>query len=120
MKPDPVSDRVLLMHILDCIEQVRHYTGGGRETFFNSRMIQDAVLRNLQILAESSQRLSEDSKATQPDIPWRDISGFRNVLAHAYLSIDLDAVWDVVERNLEDLSVAAEKMLLAVKMDGSS
>ena len=92
MTPTTESDRVLLVHILDCIQQIQEYTGNERETFFNSRIIQDAVVRNLQILAESSQKLSEPLKATQQSIAWRKIAGFRNVLAHGYLSLDLEAV----------------------------
>ena len=51
------------------------------------------MIRNLQILAESSQRLSSEIKGTQPQIPWRELAGFRNVIVHGYLGIDLGAVW---------------------------
>ena len=112
MTPTAASDRLLLEHILDCIRQIQEYTGYDRETFFGSQMVQDATARNLQVLAESTQRLSESIKAGRQDIPWRKIAGFRNVLVHSYLSLDLEAVWSVVEHNLEDLSEAAEEMLL--------
>lgn len=78
--------------------------------FRSSRLIQDAVTRNLQILAESSQRLSEGTKATEPGIQWRAISGFRNILVHDYLAIDIDAMWLVVDGELAHLKAAIERM----------
>ena len=73
-------------------------------------MVQDAVVRNLQTLAESTQRLSASLKATEPDVPWDSIAGFRNVLVHNYLGIDLELVWNVVETDLPELKSAIERM----------
>lgn len=73
-------------------------------------MVQDAVVRNLQTLAESTQRLSASLKATEPDVPWDSIAGFRNVLVHNYLGIDLESVWSVVETDLPELKSAIERM----------
>ena len=100
MTPGMQSDRLLLEHIGECIERIREYTGGERATFHTSKMVQDAVLRNLQTLAESTQRLSPAIKSTEQGVPWRAIAGFRNVLAHDYFHVDLDVVWTVVERDL--------------------
>ena len=110
MKPDAQSDRVLLEHIHECIERIREYTGSKRASFYGSRLVQDAVVRNLQTLAESTQRLSNAVKETERDVPWRAIAGFRNVLVHGYLQVDLDAVWSVVERDLPELARATERM----------
>lgn len=68
-----------------------------RDTFFGSQMVQDAVARNLQTLAEPSQRLSDATRAREPSVPWRSISGLRNVLAHGYLGLDPEAVWSIVD-----------------------
>ena len=111
MKPDSRSDRVLLEHILECIARIREYTGGKRATFDGSKMVQDAVVRNLQTLAESTQRLSESLRNTEPGVPWRAIAGFRNVLTHGYLDIDVEAVWSVIELDLPELASAVERMM---------
>lgn len=103
-------DGVLLEHVGRCIERIREYTNGSRTTFFDSHMVQDAVVRNLQTLAEATQRISEPLKATEPAVPWSAISGFRNVLTHNYLGIDLEAVWSVVEIDLPELGSALERM----------
>ena len=69
------------------------------------------MIRNLQTLTESSQRLSNDIKATEPQIPWRDLAGFRNVIVHGYLRMDLVAVWLVVEQDLPPLAAAIDRMV---------
>jgi len=83
---------------------------GRRAAFYDSHLVQDAVVRNLQILAESTQRLSGPLKATEPTVPWNAIAGFRNLLVHNYLGIDLAAVWGVVEKDLPALELALERM----------
>ena len=77
----------------------------------DSTLIQDAVLRNLQNMAESTQRLSDTLKAAHPEVPWYQLSGFRNMLVHDYLDIEQERVWLVVERELLDLKRAIAAML---------
>ena len=87
MNPGPEADRVLLAHMHDCLERILEYTNAERACFDASRLVQDAVIRNLQTLAESSQRLSSEIKVTELQIPWRELAGFRNVIVHgAYFS----------------------------------
>ena len=105
-----LSDQVLLAHIRECIKRIQEYTGGKRETFYSSHLVQDAVVRNLQTLAESTQKLSAGLKASEPGIPWRSIAGFRNVLAHGYLGLDQEVVWSVIEQDLPKLTEAIERM----------
>ena len=92
---------MLLTHMRDCLDRILEYTNAERSRFDASRLVQDAVIRNLQTLAESSQRLSSEIKATEPQIPWRELAGFRNVIVHGYLGVDLGAVWLVVEPALK-------------------
>ena len=111
MKPGPIADAVHIAHMLDCIEKVQAYTAGGEASFRSSTLIQDAVIRNLQTMAESAQKLSEDLKTQYPSVPWRAIAGFRNIIVHDYLGIDLDVVWSVVDQELSTL----KKALMAMK-----
>ena len=110
MTPGPDSDRVLLAHMQECMARIHEYTDDDRHRFEHSRLVQDAVIRNLQTLAESSQRLSLEIKFTEPQIPWRDLAGFRNVIVHGYLGVDLVAVWLVVEQDLPALEAALQRM----------
>lgn len=115
MTPNKESDDVLLKHIRECIARIREYTADGRTAFYASTLVQDAVMRNLQNLAESTQRLSETIKDSEPHVPWRDVAGFRNVLTHDYFGVDLDTVWSVVEADLPHLALAIDRMALALR-----
>jgi uncharacterized protein with HEPN domain len=110
VNPSPEADRVLLAHMRDCLDRIVEYTNAERARFDASRLVQDAVIRNLQTLAESSQRLSSELKVTEPQIPWRELAGFRNVIVHGYLGVDLGAVWLVVEQDLPALTEAVNRM----------
>lgn len=110
MTPGPDSDRVLLAHMRECIKHILEYTESDKSRFETSRLVQDAVIRNLQTLTESSQRLSDGIKTTEPQVPWRELSGFRNVIVHGYLGIDLAAVWLVIEQDLPPLADALDRM----------
>ena len=77
--------------------------------------MQVGVVRNLQTIAESTQRLSDGLKETDREVPWRAIAGFRNVLVHDYFEVDLEAVWGVVEQDLPTLDGAVDRMTHIVR-----
>jgi len=83
----------------------------GRTEFDHDFELRDATMYRLQTLAESTQRLSASFKESHPEIPWDDIAGFRNRAVHAYLTIDLDIVWDIVERDVVPLRTCARAEL---------
>lgn len=87
-------------HVLESIRRIREDTIGGRGAFFASRTLQDAILRNLQLLCESTKRVDERYKQKHWDVNWRSIAGMRNVLVHDYFEVDLETVWQIVERDL--------------------
>lgn len=97
-------------HILDTIEKIRRIESRG--SLVDDDILYDAALRNLQTMSESSQCLPDRVKALYPQIPWREISGFRNILVHNYLgNIDPLTVQRVVERHLVPLEQAKSDML---------
>ena len=114
MNSGPHSDRTLIHHIRSCIRRIREYTENNHFVFFGSQMVQDAVVRNLQTMAESTQRLSDSLKESEKGVPWSEMAGFRNILVHGYLEVDLDLVWTVVERDLPTLAEAVDRMAHAV------
>ena len=109
------SDRIYLDHILECISWIIHFTAEGRDLFFKDRKTQSAVLRELQTLAESTERLSDDFKSKHPQIPWENIAGFRNVLVHDYLGIKLDRIWEIIEKDLRLLKTTLGKTTEEIK-----
>ncbi len=104
-------DSRYLAHILDAIHRIEQRTAGGHAAFFEDDVLQDAVIRRLETLADATQYLSAELKQRYPGIPWRQIIDFRNRVAHGYLNIDLERVWDVVEGDLPRLKVVAEAEL---------
>ncbi len=75
-------------------------------------MIQDAVIRNLEIIGEATKRLSWEIRENHPDIPWRKMAGLRDVLIHEYLRVDLEEVWIIVDTNLPVLKRKINQMII--------
>jgi len=105
------DDRVYLTHILECIEWIESYTREGYTAFSASRQIQDAVLRNFEVMGEATKRLSAVVRDAHPEVSWRQVAGFRDVLIHDYFGIDLDEVWGVVTINLHALKQQIKSVL---------
>jgi uncharacterized protein with HEPN domain len=105
------KDRVYLDHILECIGWIERFTAEGCEAFLKDRKTQSAVLRELQTLAESTERLSEEFKSRHPQIPWRNIAGFRNILVHDYLGIKLQRIWEIIEADLRLLKATLNQAI---------
>jgi len=97
------DDSFYLRHILECISRIEEDIAGGVEEFRASRMAQDAVLRNLQVLSESCQRLSGTLKSRWPQVEWAQIAAFRNVLVHDYVGLDMDRIWEVTQHDIPEL-----------------
>ena len=111
MKKD---DRLYLDFALECIDRIESYVEGGRESFDSDRKTQDAVLRNLHTLTESTMRLSKELREAHSHIPWKEIAGFRQVVVHDYLDINLDITWNVITRNLPTLKVELQHILASL------
>ena len=109
------DDSVYIHHIAECIRRIEENTNTGREGFLQTHTLQDAVLGNLQTLSEATQRLSDAAKAGHPEIEWSRIAAFRNVLVHNYLGIDLDTVWEIVQRDIPEL----KRVILAMSQEES-
>ncbi len=105
------DDSVYLRHILECIRRIEENTRPGREDFLQTHTLQDAVLRNLQTLSESTQRLSPALKAQHPEIEWTRIAAFRNLLVHDYLGVDMETIWEIIQRDVPALKRASLALL---------
>jgi uncharacterized protein with HEPN domain len=105
------SDRIYLLHIRDAINRVGQYIAPGRPAFLWSHMIQDAVVRNLEVISEAVNNLSEQLKDGHEDIPWKQIAGMRDKMIHEYFGVNLELVWRAAETELPSLKLAVESIL---------
>ena len=101
----PSRDHTYLVHMLAAIERIRRYVGRkGRATFLRNALLQDAVIRNIEIVGEAAGRVSTETTSRTPEVPWREIVGMRHRLIHGYLEVNLNTVWQVVARDLPALA----------------
>jgi uncharacterized protein with HEPN domain len=105
------DNKFYLIHINECIDDVAAYTADGYDTFMGSTLVQDAVIRKLQIMAESTMPLPEEMRTAHPEVNWRDIRGFHNVVVHDYTEVDQGKVWDIVQNDLPGLKSAVEALM---------
>lgn len=103
--------RVYMVHILEAIEKIRRYTANGKDSFFAQEVIQDAVVRNLEIIGEAAKRVPPEARASYPNISWKGMAGLRDVLIHDYEGLDLVRIWQVVESDLPLLQDAIQNSL---------
>jgi uncharacterized protein with HEPN domain len=94
------DDRIYLIHIWECIQRIESYSIEGRSAFLESTMMQDAIIRNFEIIGEATKHLSLEMRQSHPEIQWRGLAGFRDVLIHNYMGVDLVEVWNIIENEL--------------------
>ncbi|MBI3321980.1 MAG: DUF86 domain-containing protein [Candidatus Omnitrophica bacterium] len=105
------DDRERLLDIQEAISRIEKYAAQGRVAFERDELIQNWVLRHLQIIGEAARGLSTEFTTRHPEVPWSKIIGMRNILVHDYFGIDVDAVWAAVEHDLPALARQMQAIL---------
>ena len=105
------QDKPYLQHIADAIQKIKEYTSLGHETFMEQTHWQDAVIRKLEIVGEAVKHLSPDLKKQYPNVHWRRIAGLRDVLIHDYMGVDMNAVWDITQKDIPEFKKNIQEML---------
>lgn len=109
-----IRDKSRLEHILQAIERIGRYTKGKTfDDFIADDMMYYAVVKNIEIIGEASNVLTEEFRNAHPDTPWKLVNGMRNYIVHEYFQVDNNVVWDVITGDLPLL----EKQIIAYIME---
>lgn len=108
MSKDP---RVYLAQVLERADRIERYITDGQDAFFSDEKTQDAVIRNFEVIGEAVKRVPADYREAHPEIPWKLMAGFRDVLIHGYEGVDLARVWKVAAVDLPDARTAIARLL---------
>ncbi|MCL6103845.1 MAG: DUF86 domain-containing protein [Bacteroidetes bacterium] len=105
------DDIAYIEHILLSISKIDAFTVSmTRSDFEQNEMVQDAVIRNIEIIGEVSKRVSNDLKTTYFDVPWREMAGMRDKLIHDYMGVDVDVVWKTIKVDIPQLLVLLKRI----------
>jgi uncharacterized protein with HEPN domain len=105
------DDRLYLHHIVERCHRISRFIGAGRGAFMASEQLQDAVIRNVEVIGEAAKRVSVDARARLASLDWKAICGMRDVLIHDYIGVDLDEVWNVASSRIPELQAALDQYL---------
>ena len=100
-----------LRDMLEAIEHIERYASRGREAFDRDELIQNWIVRHLQIVGEAARAMPQEVRERAPNIPWSKIIGMRHILVHDYFRIDTEIVWDVLEQDLPGLRQSLQALL---------
>jgi uncharacterized protein with HEPN domain len=97
--------------MLERCHRISRFIRPGREVFFGSEELQDAVIRNIEVIGEAAKRVSVDARGHLGSLDWKAICGMRDVLIHDYIGVDLDEVWNVALFRIPELQIVLEQFL---------
>ena len=92
---------LFLDDMLLAMERIEEYlTGINYASFKENHLVVDAVIRNFEIIGEASKNIPQLIKDRYPDLPWKKMYGLRNLVSHAYFTIDYEVIWEIATKNL--------------------
>ena len=115
---EPRKDRERLEHMKTAIDRILRYTSGkSYEDLVSDDMMYYAVVKNIEIIGEAANMLTQSFQQSHPETPWKMVKGMRNYIVHEYFQIDDIVVWDVVKNNIPDLREQVIRYLTTTNWD---
>jgi len=102
------DDRLYLHHMRERCHRITRFIAPGKQAFRESEALQDAVIRNVEVIGEAAKRVTAATRARMPELDWKAICGIRDVLIHDYIG-DLDEVWNVASLRIPELQATLEQ-----------
>lgn len=106
------DETAFLLDMLNAAQDVEEFAAG--LTFYQfekSRLHQKAVLKSIEIIGEASTHITEETRLAHPEVPWKEIISMRNRLVHGYFQVDLERVWNTVQRDIPSLIHTLEQFV---------
>jgi uncharacterized protein with HEPN domain len=110
-----LGDKQRLLHILESIEEIEKYTGGSNlELFLQNSMMKFASVKQIEIIGEAANHITQETKNKFSDIQWQQITGLRHVLVHEYFGIDSKLIWQIIVDDIPALKIQIKEVLLSI------
>jgi uncharacterized protein with HEPN domain len=110
-----IGDKQRLAHILESIEELESYTSGSNlDTFLQNSMMKFASVKQIEIIGEAANHISDETKEKFSEIQWRQITGLRHVLVHEYFGIDSRLIWQIIVDDIPLLKIKIKEVLLSI------
>lgn len=110
-----LGDKQRLLHVLEAIEEIENYVSGVNfDTFLQSSMMRFASVKQIEIIGEAANNISEEVKNKFTEIQWRQITGLRHVLVHEYFGVDTKLIWQIIADDIPELKIKIKEVLLSI------
>lgn len=107
-----LGDKVRLQHVMDAIHEIETYLAGASfEQFLENSEKRFATIKQIEIIGEACNALTDELKANYPSVPWKPIIGFRNISIHEYIGVNMRLVWEIAKNDLPELKEKMRRIL---------
>lgn len=113
-----IGDKQRLLHILESISEIERYTSQANfDSFLENSMMRFASIKQIEIIGEAANYITQETKDKFTDIQWRQIIGLRHILVHEYFGIDHKLIWQIIANDIPALKRGVQSVLLTINTE---